>query len=64
MTGVRDTRGPIAPASIPPRPQPFTVCTTCGCTPMDACLVDGVPCGWASANQCTRCSDAEEGRRS
>jgi hypothetical protein len=54
------TRGAIAPAHIPDDPAPFAVCGSCGCTPMDACLVDGEPCGWATPYLCTRCDSPIE----
>ena len=61
MSGSSSSRGPLAPRTPPANPQPYTICLGCGCTVNDACLTDGVPCGWADPFHCTRCELLERG---
>lgn len=32
-------------------------CRGCGCTDLEACLVDGVPCSWVEPDLCSACWD-------
>lgn len=56
-------RGPMVPATPAPTDAPHTICKNCGCTPDDACLVDGVPCGWSNPFLCTRCASRKGSKK-